>query len=84
MCIRDRHYQNHNNNIRRRTRTRGEGHRVLANKTIRIVANPLRNGEQCEGDCDKDSDCSGDLVCFHRNKREFLDVPGCLGGDKVS
>ena len=80
------HYQQNNNNnnyhnVRRRTRSRGSGHRVLANKKIRIVANPLRNGKQCEGDCDKNSDCSGNLVCFQRNKQEFKDVPGCLGGD---
>jgi len=22
--------------------------------------------DRCEGDCDKDEDCSGDLVCFQR------------------
>jgi len=36
--------------------------------------------EQCEGDCDKDSDCKGDLVCFQRDK--FAPVPFCLSGGK--
>mmetsp|Transcript_26813 Transcript_26813/g.58154 ORF Transcript_26813/g.58154 Transcript_26813/m.58154 type:complete len:409 (+) Transcript_26813:97-1323(+) len=35
----------------------------------------------CQGDCDDDSDCKGDLVCFERDGYE--DVPGCNGrGDK--
>lgn len=32
----------------------------------------------CEGDCDRNSDCEGDLVCFQRNPGE--EVPGCRGG----
>lgn len=55
---------------------------VAATKKITIVANPMRNGRKCEGDCDDDSDCAGDLICFHREKKEFKDVPGCLGGDE--
>jgi hypothetical protein len=35
---------------------------------------PLR---RCEGDCDKDSDCSRGLSCFQRAALE--PVPGCLG-----
>ena len=31
----------------------------------------------CEGDCDKDSQCAGDLVCFQRDANE--EVPGCTG-----
>lgn len=34
--------------------------------------------EKCEGDCDKDADCKGDLKCFKRDKFEF--VPGCKPG----
>ena len=29
----------------------------------------------CEGDCDYDSDCKGDLICFQRDGDES--VPGC-------
>ena len=29
----------------------------------------------CEGDCDYDSDCKGDLKCFQRDGDES--VPGC-------
>jgi hypothetical protein len=32
----------------------------------------------CEGDCDNDSECAGDLVCFTR--RAYQAVPGCSGG----
>ena len=31
----------------------------------------------CQGDCDKDSDCSGGLTCFQRDGYE--PVPGCSG-----
>jgi hypothetical protein len=29
----------------------------------------------CEGDCDVDSDCDGNLKCFQRGRKES--VPGC-------
>jgi len=35
---------------------------------------PLGN---CQGDCDDDSECAGNLKCFER--AEFEDVPGCVG-----
>lgn len=34
----------------------------------------------CEGDCDNDSDCRGDLVCYQRDAHEA--VPGCHGGEQ--
>lgn len=40
---------------------------------------------ECEGDCDDDDDCEGDLVCFHRSSSDgFQAVPGCKGegGDR--
>jgi len=33
--------------------------------------------EECQGDCDNDSHCKGDLVCFQRSG--FTEVPGCSG-----
>ena len=33
----------------------------------------------CEGDCDRDSDCQGNLICFQRSGGE--PVPGCTGSD---
>ena len=36
----------------------------------------------CGGDCDKDSDCAGNLVCFQRNRYDA--VPGCTGGRQDS
>jgi hypothetical protein len=32
---------------------------------------------ECQGDCDTDSDCAEDLVCFQRSG--FASVPGCNG-----
>jgi uncharacterized surface protein with fasciclin (FAS1) repeats len=34
----------------------------------------------CEGDCDSDDECVGDLVCFKRRRMSFKRVPGCRGG----
>ena len=31
----------------------------------------------CEGDCDADEDCDGNLICFQRSG--WTEVPGCLG-----
>ena len=36
---------------------------------------PSKPCTRCQGDCDKDSDCQGNLRCFQRNKKEK--VPGC-------
>ena len=39
--------------------------------------------QHCQGDCDSDSDCAVNLVCFERNSGQA--VPGCSGtpeGDK--
>ncbi|EJK44109.1 hypothetical protein THAOC_37381, partial [Thalassiosira oceanica] len=33
----------------------------------------------CQGDCDNDSDCLGDLKCFQRNGDDLLLPPGCGG-----
>merc|ERR1712127_441898 len=35
----------------------------------------------CEGDCESNYDCEGDLICFHR--QGLKPIPGCLG-DGVS
>ena len=32
----------------------------------------------CEGDCQRDHDCDGELICFHRVHQE--PVPGCVSG----
>ena len=44
--------------------------------------NPKKKLDVCEGDCDDDDNCDGDLVCFHREQFEMMDVPGCAGGDE--
>jgi hypothetical protein len=33
--------------------------------------------QECQGDCDNDDECAGDLICFHRDGTEV--VPGCVG-----
>ena len=33
--------------------------------------------KRCQGDCDHDNDCDGDLLCFQRDRYET--VPGCSG-----
>ena len=47
---------------------------VTGNNGVPDTAFPLG---KCEGDCDRDSDCSGNLKCFQRNGLES--VPGCEG-----
>lgn len=34
---------------------------------------------QCQGDCDSNRDCAGDLVCFQKSGKK--PVPGCSGSD---
>ena len=36
----------------------------------------------CQGDCDNDQECLGNLVCYQRSG--FEGVPGCLGGEDDS
>ena len=33
--------------------------------------------KRCQGDCDHNNDCDGDLICFERDSYEA--VPGCSG-----
>ena len=33
----------------------------------------------CQGDCDNDEDCVGDLECFQRDSGSQTPVPGCDG-----
>jgi hypothetical protein len=33
----------------------------------------------CEGDCDEDSDCRGNLVCYQRDDVDTALIPGCSG-----
>jgi hypothetical protein len=56
------------------------------NNEIKYVGNPCgvafpQTGlcKQCTGDCDYDSDCEGDMICFQRSSGD-LEVPGCVWG----
>lgn len=42
---------------------------------------PTNPCQRCEGDCNTDSDCAGDMECYHRAVRES--VPTCSGGDTI-
>jgi len=50
---------------------------------VEYVGNPctsqFSSGEcdECTGDCDRDSDCAGNLRCTQRNRSGLQDVPGC-------
>jgi hypothetical protein len=40
--------------------------------------------QACQGDCDTNDDCEGDLVCFQRNGNNFtFTVPGCEGPESI-
>ena len=43
-----------------------------------LAADPTELLGRCEGDCDTDEDCEGDLVCFQRS--DCMYTPGCDGG----
>lgn len=43
---------------------------------------PFAPLQKCEGDCDSDDECAGNLKCFQRDG--FETVPGCFGGGTVS
>ena len=45
-----------------------------------LLQNKGNNGDimgVCEGDCDNNSECAGDLICFQRSANEV--VTGCVG-----
>jgi hypothetical protein len=46
--------------------------------------NPTFELPQCEGDCDKDSDCVSGLVCFQKKSGGTGVVPGCSGTDTTA
>jgi len=35
---------------------------------------------ECEGDCDNDNECAGNLICFQRSPSSKTNVPGCDAG----
>ena len=38
--------------------------------------------QECQGDCDNDSECEDYLICFKRNE-ETIGIPGCTGSDLI-
>ena len=35
--------------------------------------------DNCQGDCDNDDDCNGDLICWQRGNTNSDPIPGCTG-----
>jgi len=46
---------------------------------LKWIGHNAKNLDKCQGDCDKDSDCVGDLVCWKRGKSDSSAIPGCSG-----
>ena len=46
-----------------------------------ISWNPPTPMEHCTGDCDRDDDCSGEMICFQRSGAS--PVPGCESSDGI-
>ena len=46
---------------------------------VNVEVNPTRTLFECEGDCDNDDQCAGNLVCFHNQAGETNVAPGCQG-----
>jgi len=62
---------------------RRSGTRNLQKLTFR-GNNPTVKLSQCEGDCDRDSDCVSGLVCYEKGRGGTGKVPGCSGTDTSS
>ena len=43
---------------------------------VEVGVNPPCALHKCQGDCDSDADCKGELICFKRNGGDG-DPPGC-------
>eukprot|EP00980_Cylindrotheca_fusiformis_P020187 scaffold7266_cov71-Cylindrotheca_fusiformis.AAC.3 len=78
---------NNNNKNRHELIARDQQQRHLSSSSPSLVlygSDPRFRLRQCEGDCDKDSDCEegndDDLVCFQRGG-PYEPVPGCMGGE---
>ena len=62
----------------------GEPDRAIDGKTPNVEEPALwgednpGSGQMCEGDCDDDSECEGNLICWQRDSTEV--VPGCGTG----
>jgi len=67
----------------RESRFLRSGVRILQKLKYR-GSNPSFRLSQCEGDCDRDSDCSSGLVCYQKSFGGTGAVPGCSGIDSSS
>eukprot|EP01083_Nonionella_stella_P166183 554850_1 len=51
---------------------------VLGATNLVDKGNPISNGQECEGDCDGNAQCSENLLCWERNPGD-PNPPGCSG-----
>ena len=56
--------------------------RVLLPPIVDLGADPTVPLAKCQGDCDSDDDCIGDLICSQRDA--YGAVPGCEGGEETA
>jgi len=52
---------------------------IVGDNGVPESAFPLHS---CDGDCDSDDDCFGDLICLQRGGDE--EVPGCIGNNSFT
>ena len=50
-----------------------------ANPYLERVSNNGNVLGNCQGDCDNDSHCEGDLLCWQRAADDIEPIPGCNG-----
>jgi len=52
---------------------------VIGTTLSDVEVDPTYALDECQGDCDDDSSCSGDLICFYNEVGETNTPPGCSG-----
>eukprot|EP01083_Nonionella_stella_P254682 874909_1 len=52
---------------------------VLGATNLVDKGNPISNGQECEGDCDGNAQCSENLLCWEREGNQQQLPPGCEG-----
>ena len=57
---------------------------AITKKDLQFVAwSPYALLRECQGDCDTDSECEGDFICFKRNGEfDTKEVPGCAPSEE--
>ena len=59
--------------------TKRPTHKDLTLAKVCKLSDSCQGLQQCDGDCDKNTDCVGNLVCYQRGRKSRQKVPGCKG-----